>query len=204
MAEVKRDIQDRFDANLARVDGLVKLFQAQAGGRGRAAVVETDILRAAVILLHASLEDLLRSLSELILPGRPVTVFEEWGIGLPSNPDKRPQKLTLPNLLEFRGKTIDEVLDVAIQQHLERSSYNNFAEVERTLTQLGLDPTPLKNYGPNLSALMKRRHHIAHRADRNSQMGRGQYNAQHLSDATVLVWKQSVHDAGLAILNQVH
>ena len=45
------------------------MYTTRAGtGQGRRSVQDTDILRAAVVLLHATLEDLLRSLADWKLP----------------------------------------------------------------------------------------------------------------------------------------
>ncbi len=203
MAETKQDVQQRFDANLGRVAALVALYRTAAAGRGRPAVAEADVLRAGVVLLHASLEDLLRSVAELLLPARPADVFANWSIGLPSNPGKGIPKLSLEELLEFRGKQVEDVLAIAIQQRLEHSTYNNFREVARAALEVGLDAAPLRPFQPDLDAMMKRRHHIAHRADRNSETGRGQHIAVHLADATVETWMAAVQGAGGVLLAQV-
>ncbi len=203
MAETKQDIQQRFDANLGRVAALVALYRAAAAGRGRPAVAEADVLRAGVVLLHASLEDLLRSVAELLLPARPAAVFAKWEIGLPSAPDKRVPKLSLEELLAFRGQQVDDVLAFAIQQRLEHANYNSFHEVARAVDEVGLDPAPLRSLQPALDAMMKRRHHIAHRADRNAETGRGQHLARHLADTTVETWLAAVRGAGGVLLAQV-
>ena len=64
-------IRERFERNLQRVRSLVALFSSLTGaGRGRASVEIEDILRSAVVLLHASLEDLLRGIANVRMPGR--------------------------------------------------------------------------------------------------------------------------------------
>lgn len=77
------ETQDRFRRNLARVDGLVKIFRGLRGGSGRPSKsgslgkAEDDILRSAVIFLHATLEDLLRSGEELRFLQAPAKAFEQ-------------------------------------------------------------------------------------------------------------------------------
>ncbi|MFZ4579973.1 MAG: HEPN domain-containing protein [Myxococcota bacterium] len=202
MPDTKDDIQQRFTYNLGRVAALIALYGKLSAGRGRPAVAETDLLRAAVVLLHASLEDVLRSIAELLLPTRPAEVFAKWELALPSSPDKKTAKLSLMDLLEFRGRDIDEVLSFAIQQHLERSNYNSFHEVARAVVELGLDPAGIREHQPDLDSMMKRRHRIAHRADRNATIGRGQYSAAHLAHKTVETWLQAVRSTGDKILEQ--
>jgi hypothetical protein len=203
MPERVADISRRFEANLVRVTGLTTAYSTTASGRGRASVVETDILRAAVVLLHASFEDLLRSLEELLLPTRPAEVFREWPFALPSAPKKPLPRLTLYELLEYRGKSVEDVLTQAIRRYLETSNYNNFAEVRSTVLRLGLDPAHLTTHAGQIEALMKRRHWIAHRADRNPNSGQGQYVAQHLDVNTVTAWHSIVTTAGREILGQL-
>lgn len=58
-------INDRFQENLTRVDHLLKIYEETAPGtQGRQPVERTDLLRSAVVFLHASLEDFIRSLAE--------------------------------------------------------------------------------------------------------------------------------------------
>jgi hypothetical protein len=202
MPETKDAIQQRFSANLSRVSALVATFRQMTAGRGRPAVVETDLLRAAVVLLHASFEDLLRSCAELILPLRPAKTFEDWSIPLPQSAERR-TKLTLSEIMQFRGRSIDDVLAIAIQHRLDHASYNNFYEVSRWADELGLIVPSRQSYQPNLDAMMKRRHQIAHRADRNKLTGSGHYVAAHLSDVTVDTWRRNVEAAGKDILAQI-
>ena len=69
MATVVDGIGKQFEANLDRVRNLVNLYSASFGkGQGRRPGPDADILRAAVVLLHATLEDLLRSLAEWKIP----------------------------------------------------------------------------------------------------------------------------------------
>src|SRR5690554_8182614 len=59
------EVEERLNSNLKRVETLVKLFDdSESGG----SPTETDLLRAAVVFLHATLEDVVRSGLELRLP----------------------------------------------------------------------------------------------------------------------------------------
>ncbi|MDX9723981.1 MAG: hypothetical protein RBU37_24740 [Myxococcota bacterium] len=203
MTESVDSIEERFRANLNRVTKLVELFKEHASGRGRAAVAETDVLRAAVVLLHAALEDLLRSIEEILLPTMPPETFDGWKLSLPSTPRSQKERFTLKELLEFREKTVDEVLVLAIQQYLAHSNYNSFGELAAAVKRVGLNVTPLRPHQPDLDAMMQRRHWIAHRADRNVRAGRGQHAAQHLADSTVAKWAKAVEDAGFTLLQQL-
>jgi hypothetical protein len=65
---MKSEIEIRFKSNLERVDHLVALYDTATTGPGRRPVDKSDILRSAVVFLHATLEDFLRSLLEWKLP----------------------------------------------------------------------------------------------------------------------------------------
>jgi hypothetical protein len=54
------DITVLLDKNLKRVDNLISLYGPAVVGRRK--VHDTDVLRAALVLLHAGMEDYLRSL----------------------------------------------------------------------------------------------------------------------------------------------
>jgi hypothetical protein len=79
--------------------------------------------------------------------------------------EKLKSALTLQDLAEFRGQTVNEVLLRALQKRLEHSNYNNEQDVVGALKRMGVDPTPFRESFPELRAMMTRRHWIAHRAD---------------------------------------
>ena len=171
------ETRDRFKRNLARVGGLVKIFQGLRASSGRPSKsaslgkAEGDILRSAVIFLHATLEDLLRSGEELRFLQAPAKAFERvrWvPMGSGGEPvEKLKSTLTLQDLAEFRGDTVNDVLLRALQKRLEHSNYNNEQDVAGALERMGLDRTPFRASFPELRAMMTRRHWIAHRADVN-------------------------------------
>ena len=67
---MKVEISNRFDLNIKRVKNLVSIYRLilSGPGKGRRGHQESDVLRAATVLLHASMEDVLRSLAYWKLP----------------------------------------------------------------------------------------------------------------------------------------
>lgn len=67
---MKVQIEQRLQDNITRVKSMVTIYEShiQGSGSGRRGYLQTDVLRAATVFLHASLEDLLRSLSYWKLP----------------------------------------------------------------------------------------------------------------------------------------
>lgn len=193
-------IRARFDANIARVRAFVTRYET-AATPGRAAVEDADLLRAAVVLLHAALEDLLRSVEETRLPvADPAALksirFAPLGGGI----DDRKEKFTLEDLASWRGRTVDDVIWKAIELHLERSNYNNFLEVKQALARSGLSAALKVHDGAILAAMMSRRHWIAHRADRNRNSGRGHFVATSISKASVNAWISLVESLGARVV----
>lgn len=184
---MKIKIQRRFNKNIARVKNLVDIYRNQlsGSGRGRRGHQETDVLRAATVLLHASLEDVLRSLAYWKLPTATGTILENIPLVGTST-----QKFNLGSLVAHRGKTIDDVIAASVDASLERSNYNNATEIASLLQSLGANTTSLEAYMPMLGQTMQRRHQIVHRADANPNPnpGRGNHRVATISPATLEAW----------------
>lgn len=197
---MKQDISDRFDLNIARVRNLVSIYRTQLSGpgKGRRGHQETDVLRAALVLLHASMEDVLRSLAYWKLPAAAPTVLERIALVGGTN-----TKFHLGNLATHRGKTVDEVIKESVDASLERSNYNNCDEVVGLLLSIGLDPVPLQQYMPGLDSAMKRRHQIVHRADANPDTGRGRHRVSSISPRNLDDWIVNLDAFVRDLLSQV-
>ena len=158
----------------------------------------TDVLRAAVVLLHASMEDVLRSLAYWKLPAAAPTVLEKIALVGSTN-----TKFHLGNLAIHRGKTVDEVIKGSVDATLERSNYNNCEEVVGLLVSIGLDPAPLKQYMSELDSAIRRRHQIVHRADTNPDTGRGRHMVSSIAPRDLDKWIANLNDFVRDLLSQV-
>lgn len=125
-------------------------------------VVE-DILRAVVVLIHAHLEDFLRTLAGALLPEGDESCLN--GIPLAGIPG-RPEKFLLGKLVHHKGKLVDAVLRESVSAYLERRTFNNTEEISQTLEAIGVDVSKVDRTFPAIQEMMKRRHQIVHRADR--------------------------------------
>lgn len=201
MADGPDRTEKRFKANLARVRNLIALYDDVNAdrGQGRPATDASDILRAAVVLLHATLEDLLRSLEYDLLPRSPASAFKD--VGLPpvgaTDDDKALTKFGMDLLIEYRGRSVDEVLRGAADFHLRHSNYNNTKQIVGTLAKYGitLDDSS-RALLSTIDPFMKRRHWIAHRADTNPLSGRGVQKVQAISKSSIANWSNVVEDFG--------
>lgn len=155
-------------------------------------------------MLHASLEDVLRSMEKarFLDPAAPPERFVE--LKVPS--------FDVKELLPFRGKSVADIqvkgrsvdahIEDAVESYLDRSNYNSTDQVAAIIERHGLDIRPLRPHLGSLSALMRRRHRIAHRADQNPASGRGHHQALPLLPATARAWRATVEAIGSAILGQ--
>ncbi len=157
--------------------------------------LRSDMIRAGVLLMHASLEDLIRSLAEIGLPIAQAAVLR--AIPLMDTGDESKLKFDLGDLVGHRDKTVDDLIRKSVVAHLSRTTYNNVEQLARALNQLGLPLRLLAPHGANLAALMSRRHHIAHRADRGE---RGEGLLRTIDLSTVSTWVHSVEEFGNSLL----
>lgn len=185
---------DRFEENIGRVESLVDVYVGLRGPhQGRRPVNSSDMLRAAVVMLHAALEDFFRSLARERLPfAQPASLD---AIPLAGTGIARAEKFTLAAVAKFKGQTVDELVEDSIAEYLDRSSYNHPGELKRLVSDLGVDATTIHADWDTVGAMMDRRHWIVHQADRNPNRGqRGHQRAKSLGEWKVRVWIEAVRD----------
>src|SRR5690242_1459503 len=109
---MREEILERFDANLSRVRNLGEVYrQVARPGQGRQEVGVVDILRAATVLLHASLEEVFRNLARWKFPLSHEAVLDEIPLaGLPG----RAEKFSLGKLANHRGKSVQELINESV------------------------------------------------------------------------------------------
>jgi hypothetical protein len=179
------------------VDGLQRgmnlVSQAGKGDKETAA----EILRAVVVLNHAYLEDFLRNVALWLLP----IAGEETLNKVPlAGAAGRVEKFQLGRLAEHRGKKVDDVIRESVEAHMERSTFNNVTEImsflesvnvklpsraEAESSSTGIPRLPIEGHALSLlDAMIKRRHHIVHRADK-AKTGEG---LQEITETDVTSW----------------
>ena len=140
---MKKEIKERLDENLTRVRNLVKIYIVT--GRGRRRAGDTDVLRSATVLLHASLEDYLRSLARWKLP----QINDEYKLNeipfLSSEVGNRTEKVKLGYFVKYKNKTVEYIIDESINQYLDRSNFNNTTEISNIIKSLGVKVDDVDN-----------------------------------------------------------
>lgn len=202
---MKSELEARVRANIDRVRGLVLLYGRTASGQGRGDVASTDLLRAAVAFLHATCEDLIRSITSWKLPQiSNAEKLAELPLGGVTRDDRPgPIKFDLQLLAEHhRDRTVQDLINVSVEEALQRATFNNPSELHRALDRLELAGPWLGPHKSSLVPLMRRRHWIVHRLDRNEISGRGHHVARSLARATVERWTRAVEDFAAALLSR--
>lgn len=168
-------IHGRALENINRVRNLVKIYERIKDDKNEH---NTDVLRAAVVLLHAALEDCLRSLSYSKLP-----------FALPNELHKTEYKIQLGKVAEYREKTVDELIKDVVFEYLGRATYNSSGDISKALKSLAI--TLEKFDLTQLDTAIKRRHGIVHRADRGDKDGEVGHITS-IQAAHVLKWIEEV------------
>ncbi len=182
----------RYAETIQRVENLVRLYETHPGaaGRGRSDITTTDILRAAVVLLYATVEEMCRTVEAQLLPFSSEEALNS--VPLIGTSKGRPEKFFLGKLAQYRGKKVEEVLRESVEAHLESASYTSVEEFCAFLKRVGLSPKHFKEHFKELASLMDRRHHIVHQADRNDGRGSGHHSARSLGRNQVRTWIRTV------------
>ncbi len=152
---MKQGVRERTLENINRAKNLINIYERT---NGNSSEQYTDILRAAVVLLHTALEDCIRSISYLKLP-----------FASSNELYKTEHKVHLGKIAEYRDKAVDELISDMVFEHLERATYNNSEGISKALKSLGIDID--KSDISKLDPAIRRRHGIVHRADRGDKDG---------------------------------
>lgn len=170
-----QSIRERTLENINRVKNLITIYERIKDDKNDH---DADILRAAVVLLHAALEDCLRSLSYLEFPN-----------ASPDELHKTGYRVQLGKVAEYRDKTVNELIRDVAFEYLEGATYNNPEGISKALKSLGIAIE--KSAISQLDVAIKRRHRIVHRADRGDKEGEvGRITS--IQTAHVLKWIEDV------------
>ncbi len=210
MASFEALVRQEMDPNIKHVtenhNRALRLIQMYTARLGKLGLVKTsrdgseDILRAVVVLTHASLEDCLRTVAGIFLPYAEEKVLDDIplaGLG------GRPEKFFLGKLTKHRGKTVESVIQDSVSQYLTRETYGNVREIDILLNSIGFDSSAYKATLPKIAAMIKRRHEIVHRGDMIKPDGSKDTRIAPISASEVLRWSQAVHEFMFSLFPQI-
>ncbi len=163
-----------------------------AAGQGRKPANSLDILRATTVLTHATLEDYLRNLLQWRLPHQDRDKIENIPL-VGTSAIGRPSKFNLGELVAHKNKRIDTVIKESIAEYLGILSFNDTTDIAKALSSITLIVTPeIRDLFPVINEMIKRRHKIVHRADREDVTGSGHHSITSISVQKVEKWKRAI------------
>jgi hypothetical protein len=204
---------NRLCQNLARVDSLLNLhdFASEIIQKRLAADPEIDntrfpdvgdILRSVTVLLHACLEDFLRTIAQAHMPRTASDLLEN--IPLVGTGNSHLTKFTLSDLAKHSGKDVVTVIDESILEWLGQRSFSSANDIAAILKHIGIDPRKCNSEFPAISTMIKRCHAIVHNADRPKDSIA--HDAEVVSPITrddVTTWREAVQKFTTATLHQL-
>lgn len=188
--------------NTSRVIKLIKLYISLSESQDfKSHDSLDDILRLCVVFTHATLEDFLRTIAARLLPIADKDVLNQIPLeGI--SPSGRAEKFLLGNLTHFRGKTVDDVIQQSVISSLQRSNFNNTDDIAQLLKNINVDVSKVNQNFSDLENLMRRRHLIVHRADKESPINSDERNVTDINGNQALDWLMAVVDFINSVLSQ--
>lgn len=160
-----------------------------------------DVLRAAVVLCHATLEEGLRGL---------IYIEAEWNkeflANVPlkgENHINRPGKFNLAELLPHQGLKVEELISESVFDYLNSKSFSRIEDVIRVIELLNLKVSNFEHFFKDITSMMQRRHNIAHNGDQNELTGKGHHPIKPIRASTVRNWNALVQTFFMDIAMQI-
>lgn len=182
--------KNQFDEGVNRVSSLLALYDSlQIEGSTRTSKEKrpTDILRAALVLLHSAEEDYFRNILIHWYPLKAESkAMSEVSL---AGSDGRTSKYTFDRFASFSGKTVDEVISESVREHFSRMSFNSYKDIDSRLKKIGLS---LGAYGrqAEIDALIQRRHKVVHEVDLVQDESSGKSRTRPIKSAQVRTWME--------------
>jgi hypothetical protein len=182
-----------FRENMDRAQSLIDIYKSISEiNLKKRSIHATDILRAAVVFMHAALEELLRSL--IIVAHSNAKQSEIDKIPLFSiKKSRQAEKFLLGALLEHQKITVEEVIRKSVEAHFSTQTFNNRQDLVRAMDMIGVKKELAKDVLPTLGTMLERRHQIVHRMDRPKLKEDQWIRATSLNPRHVEKWAKSVN-----------
>jgi hypothetical protein len=180
-----------FADNLGRANNLIAACNQLGGGLAEPPPLAQDVLRAAVVFLHASLEEVVRNLFVRRLPNVTPEKLDQIPL-VGSLGHHRPSKILLGSLVQFRGEFVENVIKKSIDAYVDTFNLNNTSELAQCLELAEIDVDLLRQHFALLNELMQRRHQIVHQMDRTNELDPLTVPISSLNIQTVEHWRNAL------------
>lgn len=151
----------RYDLNYQRaVRLLLHVFRGMKADDPDSAAVGDDVIRSAIVFIHAAMEDFIRSVGRLRYPVCKGALLTSIPL-----PGFKGEKFTLADLSTFCDSTVADVVQRAVDGYFSRKTFNSGSEVMGFLRSVKIECIHTDDYLPFINELQTRRHCIVHQAD---------------------------------------
>lgn len=195
-------LEVEFRENLNRVDNLIEAHRQLEEHDLGAVETRLDVLRAAVVMMHSCLEEIIRNLFLFKLPSGSVETLNKIPF-MKHESSHRPKPILLGELSELRGKFIDNIIRESIDAYVNTMNLNNIAQLCECLRMADVGVEKFRSQFSNLEAMMARRHQIAHQMDRADDMELTNGPITSISLGTVESWREALSRFGELLVNEV-
>lgn len=193
----------QFEGNLQRIDHLIEAATRLRHLDAGASVQADDVLRAVVVFMHSTLEEILRSLFLLRLPHASTEVLNSITFAA-HDPSHRPKQIYLGELKKYSGKYVDNVIRLSINRHVDSLNVNNSDQLIGQLKLASVRTDALDGHMADLNELMKRRHKIAHQMDRDNEYDPAEAAPIGIDDAVIMRWRSALIAFMASLAEQVN
>ena len=224
------NIKENFYRNIKRISSLLKIYDNIATKvQGRKGITETDILRASIVMLHASLEEVMRGFAVIFwiekdsdFINKRVPFYDPE-----NNTKKSADKYNLGDLCKLdRNMTIQDLLQKSVDNYIySKFTINDVKQLNSEIENIFgkdfidtlklLDPhqnievgTPKRGkkrkvcLHTELENFFTRRHRIVHHADINSINGQGNHTARSINKDLPKKWKECIEFIVTSLFNE--
>jgi hypothetical protein len=191
-------VRRRFKFNKKRLVRLLGVHTQLVSVKTNSVTKEHDeVLRAVVVLLHATLEDLIRG----ILTWKAPDLLPAFLDQIPFLPEKgKDLKVSLGSLASHRGKSVDDIIRAAVLAQLSKQTFNNPGDIKAAITYAGIKFKMTEPQRKTLGAAMQRRHDIVHQSDRKTLSDTDHGAPRSIDAAEVKRWLDNVIEIGDAVI----
>lgn len=195
------DIESR--ENVERVDNLIENFKELDSRNLGEPGNRSDLLRACVVFLHSTIEELIRNLFVERMPSLPRNVLDEIPFSVHKS-SNRSTGIKLGELLEeYRGRFLENIALDSINAYVDVLNINDTDRLATLLKKVQIDTVPLELVFPDINELMKRRHQIVHQMDRTNALDPDTGMVTDITLTQVIKWRDSTARLIQLVLGQV-
>ena len=182
--------KNQYDEGVSRVSSLLALYenlQKEGSIRKSKEIRPTDILRAALVLLHSAEEDYFRNILVHWYPLKADSkAMSEVSL---AGSDGRTSKYSFDRFASFSGKTVDEVISESVREHFSRMSFNSYKDIDSRLKKIGISLAAFQRQA-DIDKLIQRRHKVVHEVDLVRDASSGKRQTRSIKSAQVRTWME--------------